>query len=43
MYFYVSKTNKNEPIKLLEMCADACINFRNGGCIQRLTQNTQMK
>lgn len=43
MYFYNSKIYKNEPIKLLEMCSDACINFRNGRCFLRLTLNTQSK
>ncbi len=30
MYFYISKTNKNEQTQLLEMRSNACIRFRNG-------------
>ena len=30
MYFYISKTNKNEQNQLLEMCSNAGINSWNG-------------
>ena len=43
MYFYFNKIYKNEPIKLLEMCSDACICIRNDERIYGLTQNTQLK
>ena len=29
MYFYIHKINKNEQNKLLEMCTNACLSFRN--------------
>lgn len=35
MYFYTHKITKNETQQniLLEMCSDACFNFRNGAGI----------
>lgn len=37
MYFYNTKTNKNEQTQLLEVCGNAGINSRNGAgiCIDR--------
>jgi len=42
MYFYILKTNKNEQIKLLEVCSNACIRFRNGSNIYGVIKNTQL-
>jgi hypothetical protein len=44
MYFYILKNNEheNEQAKLLEMCSNACLAFRNGKCIQGLIKNTQL-
>lgn len=43
MYFYISKTYKNEQTKLLEMYCNACIRFRNGSYNDSLIKNTQLK
>ena len=43
MYFYIHKIYKheNEQAQLLEVCGNACINFRNGGCNEHLLKNTK--
>lgn len=43
MYFYIHKIYKheNEQAQLLEVCGNACINFRNGGCNEHLIKNTK--
>jgi len=42
MYFYISKINKNEQVKLLEVCSNACIRFGDGSSIYGLIKNRQL-
>lgn len=42
MYFYIHKKYKNEKIKLLEMCNDTRVNFRNGTFVHSINLNAQI-
>ena len=42
MYFYNYKKYKNEQTELLEMCSNACFDFRNSKCIYDIIKSKQL-